>query len=81
VRALKTLLLILGGLACGCSLEPAHDPSQGKCWGQPVYLGYYCCNDGYPGQCPLELYCYPPDECRGPVPPNDSFRYRREKRK
>lgn len=80
-EAIALALCVTAGFTCGCSFEPAVDPSQGKCFGADVYVGYYCCNDGYPGECPLELYCYPPDECRGPIPPNDSFRQRREKRK
>jgi hypothetical protein len=70
-------LILLALLLFGC--EPATYPSGTSCG--DVYVGYYCCGDGYPGQCPDELYCYPPDECRGPTPPNDDGAQRSTKRR
>lgn len=73
-RAVGLFLAIVVGLAvAGC--EPAKYPTNTSCG--DVYVGYYCCDDGYPGQCEDWLYCYPPDECRGPLPPNDSLAARK----
>lgn len=76
-----TRLLFLSLLLAGCTsaqLEQV-DPTvyvpgewcldaHGKY--QPVVAGTYCCGDGFPGTCPEEYACKPPDECVGPVPPN-----------
>lgn len=67
----RAVLLLAPLLVASQCFEPAVDPSQPLCYGEPVWLGYKCCNDGYPGQCQEEETCYPPDECRGPLPDVD----------
>lgn len=73
IRALGVLSVAVAGLAlASCTApKPAVDPSQPLCSGQPVYVGFYCCNDGYPGECQLSELCYAPDECREAPGPND----------
>jgi hypothetical protein len=69
VRLAALVLAVPLFVAANCD-PPANDPTQ-SCWGQPVPLGYRCCDDGYPGSCPEDERCVAPDSCGAPIPSND----------